>query len=105
MVSPSATKAAKTIVSAPIRRLAGPAAEAPSAMRSLPAPRPSGPKGDASQTVRGGRTRFNEDEVGMEFKRGGKTKKMASGGSTSSSEASRRADGIAQRGKTKGRLY
>ena len=36
------------------------------------------------------------------MKRGGKVKKMASGGKTSS--ASKRADGIAQRGKTKGRM-
>ena len=36
------------------------------------------------------------------MKKGGATKKMASGGSTSS--ASSRADGIAQRGKTKGRM-
>lgn len=42
-----------------------------------------------------------------DFKRGGKVKakvkKMASGGSTSG--ASKRADGIAQRGKTRGRIY
>lgn len=37
------------------------------------------------------------------FKKGGKIKKMASGGSTSS--ASKRGDGIAQRGKTRGRIY
>ena len=36
-------------------------------------------------------------------KKGGTVKKMASGGSTSS--ASKRADGIAQRGKTRGKLY
>jgi hypothetical protein len=36
------------------------------------------------------------------MKRGGKVKKMAKGGSVSS--ASKRADGIAQRGKTKGRF-
>ena len=38
-------------------------------------------------------------DYGREFKRGGNVKKMASGGSVSS--ASKRADGIAQRGKTK----
>jgi hypothetical protein len=37
------------------------------------------------------------------FKKGGKIKKMASGGSTSS--ASKRADGIATRGKTKCKMY
>jgi hypothetical protein len=42
------------------------------------------------------------DEQDGTFKRGGKVKKMASGGTTSS--ASKRADGIAQRGKTKGRV-
>ena len=36
------------------------------------------------------------------YKNGGKVKKMASGGMTSS--ASKRADGIAQRGKTKGKV-
>ena len=39
------------------------------------------------------------------MKKGGKVKKMASGGMTSKvSSASNRADGIAQRGKTKGRM-
>jgi hypothetical protein len=38
------------------------------------------------------------------MKRGGKVKKMASGGMTSKSSASRRGDGIASRGKTKGRM-
>jgi hypothetical protein len=42
------------------------------------------------------------DEGNPNFKRGGKVKKMASGGSVNS--ASRRGDGIAQRGKTKGRM-
>lgn len=52
------------------------------------------------------RTRkFTEDDMaGIEFGRGGKVKKMASGGMASSS-ASRRADGIAQRGKTRGKVY
>ena len=40
------------------------------------------------------------------MKKGGKVKKMASGGMTSkSSSASKRADGIAQRGKTKCKMY
>jgi len=47
--------------------------------------------------------KFNEEEAGVEFKRGGKIKKMASGGSTSS--ASKRADGIAMKGKTKCKMY
>ena len=40
---------------------------------------------------------------GGEYKRGGKVKKMASGGMTSS--ASKRADGIATKGKTRGKMY
>lgn len=40
--------------------------------------------------------KFNEEEAGIEFKRGGKV-----GGSS----ASKRADGIAQRGKTRGKVY
>jgi len=43
-----------------------------------------------------------ENEGGRYFKKGGATKKMASGGKVSS--ASNRGDGIAQRGKTKGRM-
>jgi hypothetical protein len=48
--------------------------------------------------------KFNEEEAGVEFKRGGsaKVKKMASGGMTS---ASKRADGIASRGRTKCKIY
>jgi len=46
------------------------------------------------------------DEAGNKMKRGGMVKKMASGGMTSSkpSTASSRGDGIAQRGKTRGKL-
>ena len=43
-----------------------------------------------------------ENEGGRAFKKGGATKKMASGGKVSS--ASSRGDGIAQRGKTRGRM-
>jgi hypothetical protein len=42
---------------------------------------------------------LSEEDQGM--KRGGKIKKMASGGSVS---ASRRADGIAIKGKTRGKM-
>jgi hypothetical protein len=45
------------------------------------------------------RSREAKEDSGM--KRGGKVKKMASGGMT----ASRRADGIASRGKTKCKMY
>ena len=46
--------------------------------------------------------RMGVDSKGIEFKKGGKVKKMASGGKVSS--ASKRADGCAIRGKTKGRM-
>jgi hypothetical protein len=44
-------------------------------------------------------TRFRDDEVGVDFRKGGSAKGYAKGGSVSS-----RADGIAQRGKTRGRM-
>ena len=44
---------------------------------------------------------YMKDEAGNDMKRGGAVKKMASGGLT----ASRRGDGIAQRGKTRGKMY
>jgi hypothetical protein len=46
---------------------------------------------------------YMTDEPGNNMKRGGAVKKMASGGSVSS--ASSRGDGIAQRGKTRGKMY
>jgi hypothetical protein len=48
---------------------------------------------------------YGRDTPDGNMKRGGAVKKMASGGMTSkASSASKRADGIAQRGKTKGRM-
>jgi hypothetical protein len=43
--------------------------------------------------------KFADDEANIDFRKGGKVQKYASGGSVSS-----RADGIAQRGKTRGRV-
>jgi hypothetical protein len=57
----------------------------------------SDPNAAARAALRSG----NSDEAGNPMKRGGAIKKMASGGSVS---ASRRADGIAQRGKTRGKM-
>ena len=48
------------------------------------------------------RKKREQEDAEKGMKKGGKVKKYASGGSVSS--ASRRADGIAQRGKTKGRI-
>lgn len=54
---------------------------------------------DEAGNFMGGRGGY--DEAGNPMKKGGKVKKMASGGMT----ASRRADGIASRGKTKCKMY
>jgi hypothetical protein len=73
----------------------------------------SGTRGERAEPTMGGTTRSPvrsmtaeeasfENEGGRYFKKGGATKKMASGGKVSS--ASSRGDGIAQRGKTKGRM-
>lgn len=56
---------------------------------------------DPRSTLRGNK-RMGMDSGGTEFKRGGKIQKMSSGGKASS--ASKRADGIAQKGKTRGRI-
>lgn len=56
---------------------------------------------DPRSTLRG-KKRMGIDSGGTEFKRGGKIQKMSSGGKTGS--ASKRADGIAQKGKTRGRI-
>ena len=58
-------------------------------------------------TSGGGKAKVDEDlNAGASaMKRGGKVKKMASGGMTpKASPASKRADGIAQRGKTRGKM-
>lgn len=43
-------------------------------------------------------------DVSLSFKKGGKVKKMAKGGAVKTSSASKRADGCAVKGKTKGRF-
>lgn len=48
------------------------------------------------------KTKYDEDMAGVEFGRGGKARGFAKGGSVS---ASSRGDGIAMRGKTRGRIY
>jgi len=53
---------------------------------------------------RKGASEIKYDEMGNPMRKGGAVKKYASGGTVKSS-ASRRADGIAQRGKTRGRIY
>jgi hypothetical protein len=57
---------------------------------------------DEYLTDKGSSTMMRRDSDAFNMKRGGKVKKYSSGGSTSS--ASKRADGIAQRGKTRGKF-
>jgi len=57
------------------------------------------PRRDANAAARAMLSSGKGDEAGNAMKRGGAVKKMASGGSVSS-----RADGIAQRGKTRGKM-
>ena len=79
---------------------------------NMPLAQPSGPGApmpvtDSVQQMGGGMDGgFGGGMAGVGgMKRGGKVKKMASGGMTSKvSSASKRGDGIAKRGKTKGRM-
>lgn len=57
------------------------------------------PRRDPNAAARAALSSGKSDEAGNPMKRGGAVKKMASGGSASS-----RADGIAQRGKTRGKM-
>ena len=98
---------------------AAPAASAASRAASVEAPAASASRSASSGLTLGTPTRpapkapsiYAGPEAWAEYrkqqtagmKKGGAVKKMASGGSTSG--ASRRGDGIAQRGKTKGRMY
>ena len=90
--------------------LAQPIVQAPSPIPSGPGSSGPGapmPVTDSIQQMGGGMAGGfggGMDGVGG-MKRGGKVKKMASGGMTSKvSSASKRGDGIAQRGKTKGKM-
>ena len=58
--------------------------------------------GDAAKAAQERRDAAQKEFRGSDMKRGGAVKKMASGGSVSS--ASSRGDGIAQRGKTRGKM-
>ena len=51
------------------------------------------------------RQKMGGKDFSLGMKRGGTVKKMAKGGVTKSSSASSRADGIASKGKTKGKIY
>jgi hypothetical protein len=81
-------------------------------MNTIGAPAPTGgmmPAGGGGMAAPGTSNMPNAaPPPGFTFKKGGKVKKMASGGMTSKSSsspsASRRGDGIAQRGKTRGKI-
>ena len=62
----------------------------------------SAPEGAGKEALKKSMEKAKRDYEASPMKKGGKVKKYASGGSVSS--ASKRADGIAQRGKTKGRI-
>lgn len=62
----------------------------------------SAPEGAGKEALKKSMEKAKRDYEESPMKKGGKVKKYASGGSVSS--ASKRADGIAQRGKTKGRI-
>jgi hypothetical protein len=64
-----------------------------------------GAKAGEAEAYRAAKAREQAERAGLGvMKKGGAVKKMASGGMTVS-KASSRADGIAQRGKTRGKLY
>ena len=105
----------ETIANIPERSLRPTAAKRELAKRSEEGEFAAPGTGDLGQFAGGsggggggsGKPRFDEEGVSVEaFKRGGKVKKMASGGMTSKvSSASKRADGIAVKGKTRGKMY
>jgi hypothetical protein len=68
------------------------------------AARAAGREAERKEFNQRGVDRFVESTFEGGMKRGGKVKKMASGGMARSS-ASKRGDGIASKGKTKGRIY
>jgi hypothetical protein len=61
------------------------------------------PEGPGKEALRKSVDKARADYEASPLKKGGVVKKYASGGSVSS--ASKRADGIAQRGKTRGKVY
>lgn len=73
-----------------------------SAARRAERMRPKSLGEEAMEAARSYGRLYKEGMAGMGMKKGGKVKKMKKGGTVSS--ASKRADGIAQRGKTKGRF-
>lgn len=92
----------KVLQNNPTRQLTGPS-KAELVARDRAA-RAAAREAERSDFNKRGVDRFVESTFEGGMKRGGKVKKMASGGMARSS-ASKRGDGIASKGKTKGRIY
>jgi hypothetical protein len=75
---------------------------APVVQKTLPTPAPAAQKPTGMMPPPDMMNRMIQGFRGMRFKEGGKASSSKSGGKVSS--ASKRGDGIAQRGKTKGRM-
>jgi len=105
-----ATEATKAIGNSNVPRLGMNAKDAPKATkppkttRSTRSTKSAKPASDSGKPIPPSKakssTKFNDDEAGIEFRKGGKAKCYAKGGSVSS-----RADGCATKGKTNCRVY
>jgi hypothetical protein len=101
-ITPELGYSQKVLQNNPTRQLTGPS-KADLVARDRAA-RAAGREAERKEFNQRGVDRFVESTFEGGMKRGGKVKKMASGGMARSS-ASRRGDGIASKGKTKGRIY
>jgi len=102
-IRPELTYAEKQLLqNNPTRQITGPS-KADLVARDRAA-RAAGREAERQEFNQRGVDRFVESTFEGGMKRGGKVKKMASGGMARSS-ASKRGDGIATKGKTKGRIY
>jgi hypothetical protein len=102
-IRPELTYAEKQLLqNNPTRQITGPS-KADLVARDRAA-RAAGREAERQEFNKRGLDRFVESTFEGGMKRGGKVKKMASGGMARSS-ASKRGDGIATKGKTKGRIY
>ena len=100
-VTPELGYSQKVLQNNPTKQLTGPS-KAELVARDR-AGRTAGREAERKEFNQRGRDRFVESTFEGGMKRGGKVKKMASGGMARSS-ASSRADGIASRGKTRGKV-
>jgi hypothetical protein len=101
-VTPELGYSQKVLQNNPTRQLTGPSKTELVARDR--AARAAGREAERKEFNQRGVDRFVESTFEGGMKRGGKVKKMASGGMARSS-ASSRGDGIASRGKTRGKMY